>query len=59
MKVQQAIDHYGSVYKLAYALEVTTAIVYNWIRKDGQIPELYTYKLEKITDGKLRANSSE
>lgn len=51
MLVKEAIEHYGSVKKLADALGVTRQCIYLW---DEFVPELQAYKLQAITDGQLR-----
>lgn len=55
MLVKEAIEHYGSVAKLAEALGVSRQCIYLWVRdKDGIVPELQSYKLHSLTNGKLR-----
>jgi hypothetical protein len=56
MTLDQAITHYGTIARLARALETTTQTVYNW-RTRGAIPGLWQYKLECLTAGQLRAGS--
>lgn len=51
MKKSDAIAHFGSVKKLADALKLWPQTVYLW--KD-EVPELIAYKLQVITDGKLK-----
>jgi transcriptional repressor of cell division inhibition gene dicB len=50
MLKQDAIDHFGSVAKLAKALDLNVQAIYMW----GEIvPERNAYKLQVITDGTL------
>lgn len=51
MKKSDAIQHFGSVKKLADALGLWPQTVYLW--KDD-VPELVAYKLQVITDGRLQ-----
>jgi hypothetical protein len=52
MKTREAIDHYGSVKKLADALETWPQTVYAW----GEYPPIARqYELEVKTQGKIKA----
>jgi hypothetical protein len=53
MKTQDAIDHYGSIAKLAKALDVDRSAVLHW---KGSVPLLRQYQLEVLTKGALVAN---
>lgn len=53
MKRQKAIDHFGSIPKLASALNITYEAVRQW---GEDVPELRQYQLEKITNGALKAD---
>lgn len=54
MKLDQALQHYGSQTALAKALRITKAAVSLWAQ-DGKIPELRQYQIEALTKGKLKA----
>lgn len=56
MQKQEAIEHFGNANRLAKALGLTRQAVYAW--KDGELPELYQYKLHHLTDGKLPLSPS-
>lgn len=56
MKTQKAIDHFGSVVKLAAALGISKTAVYLW--KDD-VPEGRAFQLEVMTNGALRALDDE
>ena len=51
MKRQTAIDYYGSIPKLARALNITYEAVRQW---GDEVPELRQYQLEKLTNGELK-----
>ena len=53
MTKAQAIEHFGSISKLAKALGVS----YEAIRQWEEVPELRQYQLERITKGALRASA--
>ena len=53
MKKSDAVQHFGSVKKLADALGLWPQTVYLW--KDD-VPELIAYKLQVITEGKLKVS---
>jgi hypothetical protein len=53
MKAQKAIEHFGSVIKLADALDITRDAVYKW---GDTVPELTAYKLQVLTAGKLQVD---
>lgn len=48
------IQHFGSQYKLAAALEVSTVAVHWWVKKNA-IPPGRAIEIERITDGKFKA----
>ncbi|MDH1012010.1 Cro/CI family transcriptional regulator [Pseudomonas nicosulfuronedens] len=52
MTKSQAIEHFGSISKLARAL----AVSYEAIRQWEEVPELRQYQLERITKGALKAD---
>lgn len=53
MKTQEAINHYGSLRKLAEALDVWPQVIYQW----GESPPMgRQYELEVKTGGKLKAD---
>lgn len=54
MKRKQAIEHFGSISALAKALDISYEAVRQW---GDQIPELRQYQLERITEGKLVAET--
>ncbi len=51
MLKQEAIDYFGSVSKLAKALGVSRQYIYMW---DEFVPELQAYRLQDLTNSKLR-----
>ncbi|QRY79657.1 Cro/Cl family transcriptional regulator [Pseudomonas sp. PDNC002] len=53
MTKKQAIQHFGSISKLAKALKVSYEAVRQW----EEVPELRQYQLELITKGVLRASA--
>lgn len=53
MTFDQVIEHFGSEYELADALNITRQAVQAW---HGQIPELRTHQIETVTQGKLKAS---
>lgn len=53
MTKTQAIQHFGSISKLAKALKVSYEAVRQW----EEVPELRQYQLELITKGVLRASA--
>lgn len=53
MTKKQAIQHFGSISKLAKALKVSYEAVRQW----EEVPELRQYQLELITKGVLRARA--
>jgi hypothetical protein len=53
MKTQEAIEHYGSLRKLAETLDVWPQVIYQW----GDTPPMgRQYELEVRTEGKLKAD---
>ncbi len=53
MTTQEAIEHYGSVKKLADALGIWPQVIYTW----GEAPPMARqYELEVKTEGTLRAD---
>ena len=51
MTKAQAIKHFGSQSKLAAALGLTQPAISMW----AEVPALYQLRLERLTDGKLKA----
>ncbi|HCF6640419.1 TPA: Cro/CI family transcriptional regulator [Pseudomonas aeruginosa] len=49
MTKAQAIEHFGSISKLAKALGIS----YEAIRQWEEVPELRQYQIERLTKGKL------
>ena len=47
MKTQQAIDTFGSIAKLARALGISTAAIYQW---GEDVPPLRAYQIREIAD---------
>ena len=55
MKVDEAVSHYGTLTALAEALAIQPSAVSNWkVRHNGRVPELYAYKLNRLTRGRLK-----
>lgn len=54
MTTQQAIDYFGSRKALAQALDIWPHSISRWGQRP---PELQQYRIEKLTDGKLRADN--
>lgn len=53
-KINDVVEHFGGQYKLAGALDVSSAAVHYWIR-DGFFPPMRAIQIEQITDGKFLA----
>ncbi|PWU30145.1 Cro/Cl family transcriptional regulator [Pseudomonas sp. RW407] len=53
MTKTQAIEHFGSISALARALKVSYEAVRQW----DEVPELRQYQLERLTKGKLKADT--
>ena len=56
MDLKDAVRHFGSQNKLAKALGLARQNVTRWVH-DG-IPELQKYRIEELTQGKLKRNGS-
>ena len=58
MTAKDLIDHYGagSVHKAAIAAGVSHQSLYNW--QESGVPALYQVWFERLTAGKLRADSA-
>jgi hypothetical protein len=54
MDLKDAVKHFGSQNQLAKALGIARQNITRWVN-DG-IPELQKYRLEEITQGKLKRN---
>lgn len=52
MKLCDAAEWAGSRYKLAKLLNLTPQAVYAW---GDEVPELYAYRLERLSGGRLKA----
>jgi len=57
MRIEKALSHFKTQALLANALGVSQPAVSAW-RKRGSIPELQQLRLEALTGGKLKADSS-
>jgi hypothetical protein len=56
MKTEEAIAHFGSLKKLADALNVWPQVIYQW----GETPPMARqYELEVKTGGKLKADHND
>lgn len=55
MKPQEVIEYFGSQEKAAKALGIKQPNLSLWL-KAGAVPELRQYQIEKITNGKLKAD---
>tara|TARA_B100000929_G_scaffold278127_1_gene254105 strand:- start:383 stop:595 length:213 start_codon:yes stop_codon:yes gene_type:complete len=53
MQTRKAIEHFGSTRKLAEALGITPQAINQW---GNVVPMLRQYELERVTDGKLKAD---
>ncbi len=53
MKKRDAISHFGTQKKLADALGISQPAVALW---GDDVPQLQAYRLEKLTQGKLKAD---
>ena len=53
MTPKQVIEYFETQEKTAKALEVTQQSVAVWV-KNGEVPKLRQYQIEKITNGKLK-----
>ena len=56
MKTSDAIKHFGSVIKLAEALQITRHAVYLW---GDNVPCGRAFQIQVLTNGALVANSQE
>lgn len=56
MQIQEAIDHFNGIPKLANALGISYQAVQQWEEK-GEIPEGRQYQIQVITKNKLKADS--
>lgn len=56
MKLQPAIDHYGSQRDLAAALDLHEAQVSRWKKDGGVVPIKHALKLVDMTRGELPLN---
>jgi len=55
VKVDEALNLYGTPSKLANALGCSIQSVYRW-KKEGEIPEMQQMKLQVLTGGRLMAD---
>lgn len=55
MTTSEAISHYGSIRALAVALDVWPHTIYKWGDKP---PELQQYRIERLTNGALKADDT-
>ena len=52
--INEVVKHFGGQYRLAGALNVSSAAVCLWI-KGEKIPPLRAIQIEELTDGKFKA----
>lgn len=58
MLLNTALKYYGNQSNLARALKISKQAVQNWVSRGYKyVPELQAFKIEKITDGKLKHNA--
>jgi|JI10StandDraft_1071094.scaffolds.fasta_scaffold07502_15 hypothetical protein len=55
MKPKDVIAYYGSVARLAKAVDLTTQAIYYW-KKVDRVPVEWQYRLEEDTKGELKRN---
>ena len=53
VKPQDVKDYYGSLYNFRKVTGMSTATLANWL-KWGYVPEDAQYKVERLTNGKLK-----
>ena len=53
MNPEQVVKHFGSQSKAARAVKVSRQAIWNWLQRN-QVPELYQYRLEELSAGKLK-----
>jgi molybdenum-dependent DNA-binding transcriptional regulator ModE len=53
MNPEQVVKHFGSQSKAARAVKLSRQAIWNWLKR-RQVPELYQYRLEELTAGKLK-----
>lgn len=53
-KIDELVEYFGSQYKLAGVLDVSSAAVHYWVR-DGALPPYRAIQIEAITSGKFLA----
>lgn len=53
MKTKKVIKHYGSVKKVAQALDIYPQTVYAW---GEDVPDSASYKIQVLTNGVLKVN---
>lgn len=53
LKPKDVKDYYGTLYNFRKVTGMSTATLANWL-KWGFVPENAQYKLERITEGKLK-----
>ena len=55
MNIQEAELYFGNLSKLCRAIGHTTQAATHW-RRQGYIPMLQQYRIERLTEGKLKAD---
>lgn len=58
MTVEDVLKYYVTSYRLQKQTNFTASAFYNW-KKKGRIPLISQLKLEKLTEGKLKANMAD
>ena len=54
MTTKEAVEHFGSVKKLALALEIWPHAIYRW---GDNPPKLRQFEIERLTDGELKVDA--
>jgi len=58
MKIDEVINYFGSAYKLSKALNISMPTPSVW-KRNNSIPYSQQVRIEKITNGELKANYEE
>lgn len=56
MSIEEALEYFGTMYRICKCLGIAQANGHNW-KRQGYIPLYQQYRIEEITDGVLKADS--